>query len=239
MSATSQPQPPSKPTGAVRPTWTPEPLPEGGFRLTWQGRPLRSPSRQPLRLPTAALAELAAEPSETTPSPALRLAFTAVDRIATAREETADEVARFAASDLLCYFAAGPESLVERETAQWGRWLDWADRELGLALVRTYGIAHTSQPPQTLERARALALELDDFSLTGLAAATSLFGSAVLAFALQRGALSGNAAFDLSRLDEAFQEERWGVDAEAAARAAALAAEAQLLDRWLRACKSA
>lgn len=235
MTATSQP----KPTGAVRPTWTPEPLPEGGFRLTWQGRPLRTAERRPLALPTAALAALVAEPAEATPSPAQRLAFTAVDRVAETREATADEVARYAGSDLLCYFAKEPESLVERQTAQWGRWLDWAERELGLALIRTYGIGHTPQPPQTLARARALALELDDFSLTGLAAATSLFGSAVLAFALQRGALSGNAAFDLSRLDEAFQEERWGVDAEAAARAAALAAEAQLLDRWLRACKSA
>lgn len=234
---TDSSQPP--PTGAVRPTWTPEPLPEGGFRLTWQGRPLRSPDRRPLALPTAALADLVAEPSDTTPSPAQRLAFTAVDRVGEAREATADEVARFAGSDLLCYFAQAPEALVERQTAQWGRWLDWAKAELGLSLMRTYGIAHTAQPPETLARARALALELDDFSLTGLAAATSLFGSAVLAFALQRGALSGNAAFDLSRLDEAFQEERWGVDAEAAARAAALAAEAQLLDRWLRACKSA
>jgi chaperone required for assembly of F1-ATPase len=227
-----------QPTGAVRPTWTPEPLPEGGFRLTWRGRPLRSPARRPLVLPTPALAELLAEPSETTPSPAQRLAFTAVDRVGETREAVADEIARFAGSDLLCYFAKSPEALVERQTAQWDRWLDWADAELGLPLVRTYGVAHTPQPPETLARARMLALELDDFSLSGLAAATSLFGSAVLAFALQRGALSGNAAFDLSRLDEAFQEERWGVDAEAAARAAALASEAQLLDRWLRACKS-
>ena len=235
MTAPSPPQP----TAAVRPIWTPEALPEGGFRVAWQGRPLRSPSRRPLALPTAALAELVAEPSDTTPSPAQRLAFTTVDRIAEARETTADEIARFAGSDLLCYFAKAPESLVERQKLQWGRWLDWADAELGLRLVRTYGIAHAAQPPETLARARELTLELDDFSLTGLAAATSLFGSAVLAFALQRGALSGNSAFDLSRLDEAFQEERWGVDAEATARAAALAVEAQLLDRWLRACKSA
>src|ERR1700747_3010620 len=120
----------SQPTGAARPTWTPEPLPEGGFRLTWQRRPMRSPERRALVLPTAALAELVAEPSETTPSPAQRLAFAAVDRVSEAREAVADEVARFAGSDLLCYFAKAPEALVERQTAQWGRWLDWADAEL-------------------------------------------------------------------------------------------------------------
>ena len=82
---------------------------------------------------------------------------------------------------------------------------------------------------------RAHALALDDFALTGLAAATPLLGSAILGLALQRGALSGEAAFDLSRLDEAFQEEHWGVDAEAAERTAARRAEAVLLDRWFRA----
>ena len=71
--------------------------------------------------------------------------------------------------------------------------------------------------------------------LTGLATAVPLLGSAVLGLALQRGALSGDAAFDLSRLDEAFQESRWGVDEEAAARTAARRAEAQLLERWFRA----
>ena len=54
-------------------------------------------------------------------------------------------------------------------------------------------------------------------------------------FAVQRGALAGEAALDLSRLDEAFTEERWGVDEEAAVRTAAHRAEATLLQRWFEA----
>ena len=84
-------------------------------------------------------------------------------------------------------------------------------------------------------RTRALALALDDFALTGLATATPLLGSAVLALALQQGEIGGEAAFELSRLDEAFQERQWGVDAEAAERTAARRAEAVLLERWFRA----
>ena len=80
-------------------------------------------------------------------------------------------------------------------------------------------------------------LALDDFSLTGLATATGLFGSAVLALAVQRGALSGAEAFELSRLDEAWQERQWGVDEEAAQRTAARRAEAELLDRWFAALR--
>jgi chaperone required for assembly of F1-ATPase len=83
-------------------------------------------------------------------------------------------------------------------------------------------------------RVREMALALDDFALTGLAALVPLLGSAVLGLAVQRGVVSGELAFDLSRIDEAFQESRWGVDAENAARTAARRAEAALFDRWFR-----
>jgi chaperone required for assembly of F1-ATPase len=226
------------PGPAPRPEFKPEPLPEGGWGLTVLGRRVKTPARRPLVLPTQALAELAAANDGSELPPGRRLAFTAIDRVSDTREAVAEEVAKFAGSDLLCYFADTPEALAEREEALWGPWLDWAKAELGVELKRTRGISHAPQPAEALERIRAAALELDDFSLTGLAAATPLFGSAVLAFALQRGALSGEAAFQLSRLDEAFQQERWGVDAEAAERTAALAAEARLLERWLEACRT-
>lgn len=216
-----------------------EALPDGGWALTLLGRRAKTPAARPLVLPTKALAELAAEDDGTPLPPARRLAFTAIDRVASAREAVADEVAKFAGSDLLCYFATSPETLVERQAEQWGPWLDWAEAKLGVKLVRTGGVAFIPQAPETLARVRAEALELDDFSLTGVAAAASLFGSAVLAFALERTALTGDAAFELSRLDETFQQERWGVDQEAAAKAETLAAEARLLDRWLSACKAA
>ncbi|NWP70527.1 hypothetical protein, partial [Escherichia coli] len=78
-------------------------------------------------------------------------------------------------------------------------------------------------------------LTLNDFRLTGLATAVPLLGSAVLGLALEQGALSGEEAFDLSRIDELFQEEQWGVDAEAAERTEARRAEASLLERWFSA----
>ena len=81
----------------------------------------------------------------------------------------------------------------------------------------------------------ALALDLDDFGLSALAHAAGLFGSAVLALALQRGRLSGQAAHDLARLDEAWQEKQWGVDGEAAIRTEGRLAEALWLERWFRA----
>ncbi|MNQ91612.1 hypothetical protein D3C85_1070020 [compost metagenome] len=104
-----------------------------------------------------------------------------------------------------------------------------------MALHTAEGIVHRPQASEALERVKALALALDDHALTGLATAVPLLGSAVLGLAVQRGALAGEAALELSRLDEAFTEERWGVDEEAAARVAAHRAEAALLQRWFEA----
>ena len=215
---------------------------QGGFPVLLDGRQARTPSGRPLRLPTQALAELvasewAAQPEEFdyAAMPATRLAFTVIDRVPAARDATVTEAARYAGSDLLCYFADSPPALAERQAREWEPLLQWAEAELDLALNRTAGVVHCEQPPETLRRARAHAAALDGFALGGLAFGAPLFGSFVLAAALQRGRLDGAQAFALSRLDEAWQEEQWGVDAEAAARAERLRGEALMLDAWFRA----
>jgi chaperone required for assembly of F1-ATPase len=217
---------------------------EQGYGVLLDGRTARTPAGARLILPTLALAELVAaewqaqaETIDMAAMSATRLAFSALDRVAVRRAETAAEVGRYAGADLLCYFADGPEALIERQAQRWGPLLDWAHETLGLELHRTVGIIHRAQPPETVTKVEALALALDDFSLAGLAMAAGLFGSAVLALALQRNQLDGVAAFELSRLDEEFQEEKWGVDAEAEARRALLTEEAAMLDRWFQALR--
>jgi chaperone required for assembly of F1-ATPase len=217
---------------------------EDGFGVLLDGRPLRTPAGVKMQLPTPAVAQLVAaewaaqgERITIADMPATRLAFTAIDRAPQHREEVAREVADRAASDALCYFAEEPEALVEQEVTRWGPMLDWAASDLGLQLVRISGLIHQPQPEASLERVRALALELSDFELTGLVVAAGLFGSAILALALQRGQLSGDEAFDLSRLDEAFQQARWGVDEDAAKRTARQRHEAQALEKWFAALR--
>jgi chaperone required for assembly of F1-ATPase len=210
-----------------------------GFQILLDGRAVRSPKGAKLALPTLALtdrvaAEWAAqgESIEMGHMHATRLANTAFEAIPPAREATADNIADYAGSDLLCYFAREPAALLGRQTRVWGPMLAWAEAELGLVFVRAEGIVHRPQPEATLKKVRALALELNDFALAGLAFGTSLFGSAVLALALQRGRLEGEEALAISRLDEIFQEEQWGVDEEAAQRAERLRTEAAMLHHW-------
>lgn len=215
---------------------------DGGFVVTLDGRNVRSPNGSKLVLPTEALAKLIAaewdaqtDVIEMGHMHATRLAFTAVEAVSQAREATADQVAQYAGSDLVCYYADGPEALLDRQTRQWGPVLERAEAELALVFAKATGIVHCDQPAETLAKVRALALELDDYRLAGLAFGTALFGSAVLAVALQRGWLTGEQALELSRLDEIFQEEQWGVDEEAAERVARLKVEAGMLDQWFRA----
>ena len=215
---------------------------DGGWAVLLDGRTPKTPDKAALVLPTQAAAQLvadewAAQGKFLDPStmPATRLASTAIDRIGQAREPVADEIAAYAGSDVVCYLAEHPTPLVERQTREWAPWRDWAAREMGVVLMPVAGITHQPQSPDAIARVKAHALWLDDFRLTGLATAVPLLGSAVLALALEQGALSGEAALDLSRIDELFQEEQWGVDAEAAERTEARRAEAGLLDRWFRA----
>jgi chaperone required for assembly of F1-ATPase len=214
---------------------------EGGFGVQLDGRNVRGPGGGLMVLPTRTLAEQVAEEwagqgetLEIAGMHATRLANTAIDSVSRARDAVAQSIADYAASDLICYFAEAPAGLVERQTHGWAPVLARIEAEAKLGFVRAAGIVHREQPAETLAGVKTLALELDDFGLSGLAFGAALFGSAILAIALQRGWLSGEQAFELSRLDEAWQEDHWGVDAEAAERTERLRGEAMMLDRWFR-----
>jgi chaperone required for assembly of F1-ATPase len=212
---------------------------EAGFAVNLDGRTAKTPAGGRLVAPTRALAEAIgaewtaqADVIDVAAMPLTRLAFTALDRAVSAHDALAQSLARYAEADALCYFAEAPQDLAARQTAAWSPLLDWAAQTLDLQFVRATGIVHTPQPPETVDRVAALARALDGFSLTGLAFAAGLFHSAILALAVQRKRLSGTEALALSRLEEAYQEERWGVDAEAAERTAGQHRDAAAVERW-------
>ncbi len=213
-----------------------------GFAVRLDGRVPRSPGGRPLILPTRALADLVAaewaaqgEVVAFAAMPATRLAFAALDGDAAARADAVSSIVRHADADLLCYPAEGPRALVERQQAVWSPLLAWARDDLGLTFVQSAGVVHRPQPPETLNEVAALAGAMEPFTLTGVAFAAALFGSAILALAVWRGRLDGAAAFAASRLDEEFQAEKWGADAEATVLAQRLSADALVAGRWLAA----
>ncbi|HTQ35112.1 MAG TPA: ATP12 family protein [Stellaceae bacterium] len=213
---------------------------EDGWGIALDGKPLRTPAKRELRVPTGPLAAaIAAEWDAQDPDirpetmPLTRLAATAIDRTAERRPDIAAEVANYAGTDLVCYRADQPAALAARQEALWQPLIDWAAGRYDAGLAVTAGIVPLTQSPASLRTYANVVAALDDFRLTALHAATATCGSLVIALALYEGRLDAEAAFAASQLDETFQIEGWGEDAEAAARRALLAADIVAAARFL------
>jgi chaperone required for assembly of F1-ATPase len=212
---------------------TAEPV-DGGFAILLDGRPMHLPGGATLRLAHPPLAHaIAAEwhsagggkGGEMTfaDTPLTRLAGTAQQRVAADPAPAADAIADYAETDLLCYRAEAPAALVRRQAAAWQPWLDWAAWRHRASLRVTAGIVAVRQPRDSIAALRAAVRALDPWALTALGVAVPALGSAVLGLALAEQVLDPDTAHALGALDELFQAEQWGEDAEAAARRQAIA----------------
>lgn len=203
-----------------------EETPEG-VRLLLDGRPVRTPAKRELRLPTADLAEGVAEEwraQETHLDPATmpmtRIAHSVIDAVMDRLDEVAEDAVKYAGADLLCYRAEGPERLVARQTAGWDPLLDWIDEAHGARLLVAEGVVHVAQDRDAIHALRAHVAGLDPWRLAALHVLTTLTGSFVLALALLEGRLGRDETWNLAHLDETWNAELWGRDTEAEARLA-------------------
>jgi len=214
---------------------------EGGFGVQLDGKAVKTPAGQPLAVPTAALAaamaeEWAAQGETIVPAsmPLMQLVSTALDRMPLTRAQVQGYVSGFGASDMLCYRADSPHELVGLQSVSWQPWLDWAAREFGAPLAIGAGVVPLVQDEESLTALRLQVGGYNDWALTALQSLAPCLGSLVLSLAVVEGVLPADEAFDLSRLEENFQNERWGIDSEAKARSDGLRQEvlaaARLLD---------
>jgi chaperone required for assembly of F1-ATPase len=214
---------------------------DGRYLVRLDGKPLRTPKKSVLKLPSRALAEAIAEEwvnqgekIDIDSMPLTRLANTAVELTDEHRPKAAEQILAFGKSDLLCYRAKEPADLIARQSLAWDPLLEWSAREIGAQLETGQGIAFVAQSPGALAAFEKAVFAHDAWALVPLHAATTITGSLALALAMVRGRLSAREAFDLSRIDEAFQAEKWGLDAAAEARANRLRAELEAAERFLR-----
>lgn len=194
-----------------------------GHGVALDGRAVRTPGGAALNLPNAALAQAVAAEWRAVEGgvrpaamPLTGLANAAIDIVAPDVAGFARALAHYAASDLTCYRAEGPPPLVARQVAAWEPALKGVEARHGLLFRRTAGLMHVAQPEGTEVRVAALLAALDPFQLAPLQLLVTLSGSVVLALAVLDGALHAGAAFEASLVDERWQAEQWGEDAEAA-----------------------
>jgi chaperone required for assembly of F1-ATPase len=196
-------------------------LGDGGHRVLLDGKPMRTPAKAVLVVPTRALAEaIAAEWGEVPDKadinashlPLTRLAATGLDRVTTQRARVIEDTAKYGGSDMLCYRAGGPETLVKRQQETWQPLLDWADERYGARLVVVEGLAFVEQPADAVARLHDAVATHSDLGLSALYNLTHISGSLVVALAVAEKHLSAADAFAAAQLDELYQVERWGED---------------------------
>lgn len=197
----------------------------GGYLILLDDRPVHTPCKAELRLPTCDLAEgivqeWSAQKTVIDPEtmPLTKLANTAIDRVQGREKDIVEEIVGIAGSDLLCYRADDPEELVARQAEAWDPVLAWMEACHGAGFKVGTGIVHVEQSEESLARIRDLVGRFDAFRLTALHNMTTLTGSALLALALAQGGLTVDAAWAAAHVDEDWQISRWGDDAEATRR---------------------
>jgi chaperone required for assembly of F1-ATPase len=199
---------------------------DGGFAIALDGRPIKTPSGRPVTVPVKEIAQAISEEwrvqteiLDPLTMPLTRLANSVVEAVVDRVGEVADDIAKYLQSDLLFYRAGHPEALVAREAAHWDPVLYWAAGTLGAHFILAEDIVHVRQPETAVEAARA-ALPTDPWSVAAMHVITTLTGSALLALALLHGVLDADQVWAAAHVDEDWNTEQWGVDAEVTARRA-------------------
>jgi chaperone required for assembly of F1-ATPase len=198
---------------------------DGGFGVHLDGRPVRTPGKGPVALRTEAAArlvadEFAAQETEINPvrMPVTRLVNTVIDGVARDPGAVAEDILRYASTDLVCYRADSPARLVDLQAQAWDPILDWARSRLGARLYLAQGVMHVEQPGEAIAAIGAhLRQDPEPYRLGCLHMMTTLTGSALLALAVDAGEIDAETAWARAHVDEDWTISQWGEDAEAAA----------------------
>jgi len=216
---------------------------DGGFTVRLDARPVRTPAKAALVVPSltmasAIAAEWQAQQGTIKPEtmPVTRSANAALDKIAPQFAEVAGLIAAYGASDLLCYRATGPAGLVARQAAAWDPMLAWAAEALAAPLAVTAGVTPITQPAASLARLTAKVHACTPVELAALHDLVMISGSLVLGLAVTHGHADARTIWQLSRIDEDWQIEQWGQDHEAGESAALRRAALIHAERFHRLC---
>ncbi len=200
---------------------TVDPL-DGGFTVLLDGRPVRTPAKAHLVVPTTDMAQAIAgewdaveEKIDPTLMPVTRAANASIDKVSDQFDEVAEMIAAYGDSDLICYRAEGPDGLVRRQSEQWDPLITWSGSVLGAPLRPVTGVIHAPQDAQSLAALSKHVFAMTAFELAALHDLVSLSGSLVIGLAAARNWEPAHALWERSRVDELWQIEAWGHDEEA------------------------
>lgn len=212
----------------------------GGYGIALDGRPVKTPAKTPLIVPTKGLAlaiaaEWDAQQGEVKPEtmPFTRMSNSALDKVTPQHAEVAALLAAYGESDLICYRAEGPEELALRQATAWDPLIKWAGTALAAPLLTGVGVMHVAQPGASVARLAEEVHKLDSFRLAAAHDLIALSGSLIIGLAVLKRHLDAETGWRLSRIDEDWQAELWGQDDEAVAMAATKSRDFSTAARFL------
>jgi chaperone required for assembly of F1-ATPase len=197
----------------------------GGHAVHLDGRPIRTPNKLVLVLPTPRMAAAIAEEWDAQREhidpmtmPLTRLANSVRDQVDGREVEVRADIVKYAGSDLLCYRAESPAELVAAQAAAWDPVLDWARENLGADFAVGTGLMPVAQTAASRAAIETAVAPLSSFALASAHVMTTLLGSVLLMLATETGRITPEEAWKAAHVDEDWQATKWGADAEAARR---------------------
>jgi chaperone required for assembly of F1-ATPase len=195
------------------------------FQVELDGKPLVTPEKRLLRLPTRKLADAVCvewrkqgEKIDAKRLKITQLANTAIDKVGPKLNELVSEIHTYVSTDLLCYRVNTPDDLAIKQNERWSVPIDWLRNTYEIDLAVTQALQPIEQSVEALTKLKALIACYDAFQFSGVLSITSLTGSIILAISLTEGFLDADQVYELAFLDEIYQESRWGTDHEATSR---------------------
>ncbi len=195
-----------------------------GFSVRLDDKPLKTPAKVTLTVPSRALAQAIADEwsaledkIDPTRLPFTKLCNAAIDNMSEKAGGVVEALSEYAETDLLCYRAESPAGLVERQSEVWEPLLDWVRDTHGLFFVQTTGILPVPQPEASISAFRSWLETMDNFELMACHDLVMLSGSIVIARAVVEGHITPEFGWNASIIDDIWQAEKWGEDEEALA----------------------
>jgi len=211
-----------------------------GFGVFLDGRPLRTPAKTVMSVPSKRLAKAvqeewasAGEDIKPEEMPFFSMAVTVLDRVATQSETLCGELCDYAGNDVLFYRAGAEDNALDQQQAQlWTPWCEWASGKFGAQLAITNGLMPINQPPQWRGAVSGYLGQLSDWHLGILYRAVTLSGSFILGLAFFEREIDAAKLFRIAFLEELHQNEIWGLDSEAERRQKQIEQELTDLERF-------
>ena len=198
---------------------------ELGWSISLDGRPIKTQGGRPQVIPTQDLAEAMAEEwrgqgEKIDPAtfPFRDMADYAIDVVSRDKTSVVEKLLGYAETDTLCFRADPEEALFRRQQEVWEPIVARVENREGVTFHRISGILHRAQAAETIGLLNAGLQPLDPFTIAALEQTTSLSASLCIGLESIREEADGENLWDAANLEEDWQAELWGIDAEAQQR---------------------